>query len=91
MELWVEVLGWIGSVEILLAYGLNSYQRLRSDSIAFYILNLTGAILLIIYTLHKQAYASTFINIVWVIIAVVAMARLFRKKKKRTNRPKPQS
>jgi uncharacterized membrane protein len=67
-------------VEVLLAYGLNSYQKLRSDSVAFYVLNLTGALLLIIYTVYKEAYASTFINIVWVIIAVVAMARPFLKK-----------
>jgi uncharacterized membrane protein len=89
MKLWIDILGWIGSVEVLLAYGLNSYQRLRSDSIAFYVLNLTGALLLIIYTVYKEAYASTFINIVWVIIAVIAMARPFLKKK--TNHSKPQS
>lgn len=82
MELWIDILGWIGSVEVLLAYGLNSYQKLRSDSLAFYILNLTGAIFLIIYTVYKEAYASAFINIVWVIIAALALARLFLKNTK---------
>lgn len=87
MELWIEIIGWIGSVEILLAYGLNSYQKIRSDSWSFYTLNLTGALLLIVYTVFKGAYASTFINIVWVIIAVIGMARPFLKQSKKTAKP----
>jgi hypothetical protein len=87
MELWIEIIGWIGSVEILLAYGLNSYQRIRSDSWSFYTLNLTGALLLIVYTVFKEAYASTFINIVWVIIAIIGMARPFFKQSRKPAKP----
>lgn len=81
MELLIEIIGWIGSAEVLIAYGLNSYQRLRSDSMTFYLLNLTGGLALIIYTVYKSAYASTFINVVWVIIAVIAIARVMMRKK----------
>jgi hypothetical protein len=77
MEILIEIIGWIGSVEILLAYGLNSYQKIKSNSLAFYLLNLTGALLLIIYTVYKEAFASTFINVVWVIIAAAALIKLF--------------
>lgn len=79
MELLVDILGWVGSIEVLIAYGLNSYQKLRSDAPVFYLLNLTGGLFLIVYTLYKEAYASAFINVVWVIIAVIAIARLFLK------------
>jgi hypothetical protein len=79
MKTLIEVLGWIGSLEVLLAYGLNSYQKLRSDSPVFYLLNLTGGILLIIYTVYKDALASAFINIVWVLIAAIAIFRLITK------------
>ena len=78
MELFIEVLGWVGSVIILIAYGLNSYQRIKSDSLSFYLLNLTGGIFLIIYTISKEAFANTFINVVWVLIAAIAMIRLFK-------------
>lgn len=81
MEILIEIIGWIGSAEVLIAYGLNSYQRLRSDSMTFYMLNLTGGLALIIYTVYKSAYASTFINIVWVVIAVIAIARVMLRKK----------
>ena len=73
----MEIIGWIGSVEILLAYALNSYQRLRSDSPAFLILNLTGGLLLMAYTFYKDAFANTFLNLVWVIVAVLALVKLY--------------
>lgn len=82
METLIEILGWIGSVEVIIAYGLNSYQRLRSDSFIFYFLNITGGLLLIIYSIYKGAYANTFINVVWVIIAIPAVIKLLRKSKR---------
>lgn len=79
MELFINILGWIGSVEVLAAYGLNSYQKIKSDSILFYVLNLTGGLLLIVYSIYKEAFPNAFINIVWVIIAVVALIKVVRK------------
>lgn len=77
----IDIIGWIGSVEVIAAYGLNSYQKIKSDSLLFQILNLTGGIFLIINTYYLRAYPSTFINIVWVVIASVAIIQIFRKKK----------
>lgn len=78
MDLFIDILGWLGSVCVLSAYGLNSYQKLKSDSILFYMLNIVGGILLIIYSVQKEAYPNVFINVVWVIIAVPAILRVFR-------------
>ena len=72
----IDILGWIGSVEVLLAYGLNTYQKIKSDSIAYILLNLTGGIFLIIYSFYYAAYANTFINVVWVIVALIALVKL---------------
>lgn len=74
----MEIIGWIGSLAILLAYGLNSYQRIRSDSWTFLLLNFSGALLLIVYTYYEEAFASTFLNLVWVIIALFALVKAFR-------------
>jgi hypothetical protein len=80
---WIfETVGWIGSVIILLAYGLNSYQKIRSDSLGFYLMNFSGGVCLIVYAVYKDASANAFINIVWVIVAVIAIIRLFIKKSK---------
>jgi hypothetical protein len=79
MDLFINILGWIGSVEVLAAYGLNSYQKIKSDSILFYVLNLTGGLLLIVYSVYKEAFPNAFINIVWVIIALVALMKVGKK------------
>lgn len=81
LDLLVEIIGWIGSVEILLAYGLNSYQKIRSDSLAFSLLNLTGGLFLMLYTIYKDAYANTFVNLVWVVIAVIALGRHYHRQR----------
>jgi hypothetical protein len=77
---WVDILGWIGSLEVIAAYALNSLQKIKSDSVIFQVLNLTGAILLIINSVYKAAYPFTFINTVWAIVASIAMIRIFQKK-----------
>ena len=81
MKLLIDILGWIGSVAVIAAYGLNSYQKLKSDSYPFLILNLVGGIFLIIYSYYYTAFANTFINVVWVIIAIPALIRLSSKSK----------
>jgi len=79
MDLIINILGWIGSIEVLAAYGLNSYQKIKSDSILFYVLNLTGGLLLIVYSVYKEAFPNAVINIVWVIIALVALIKVGKK------------
>jgi len=81
MKLLIDIIGWIGSFEVIAAYGLNSYQRIKSDSLVFQLLNLTGGLFLIINTIYYCAYPSAFINIVWVIIASIAIVQMFRKRK----------
>jgi len=75
MDLLITTLGWIGSVLVIGAYGLNSYQKINSSSLAFQLLNLIGAILLIINSVYKEAYPFTFINSVWVVIAISSIIK----------------
>lgn len=75
MKLFVDIIGWIGSIEVILAYFLISHNRVNSASVTYQLLNLTGALFLIINTFYYQAYPSTFINFVWVGIAIFSLAR----------------
>ena len=81
MKVFIDVIGWIGSVEIILAYGLNSYQRIKSDSLVFQLLNLSGGAFLIANTVYYGAFPSAFINVVWVLIAVPAIYQILKNKK----------
>ena len=82
IKLIIDILGWAGSAAVIAAYGLNSYQKIKSDSLVFQLLNLFGGTFLIIYTIYYAAFASTVINIVWVVIALSAIARALITKKK---------
>lgn len=77
----IEILGWVGSTEVILAYALVSSQKIESDNFWYQFLNLTGAILLIINTIYNESYPSMFINVVWVVIAIVALSKMRFKRK----------
>ena len=79
MKLLIDILGWIGSVEVIVAYGLNSYQKISSNSWVFQVLNLTGGIFLVANTVYYGAYPSTFINVVWAVIAATALITIVKK------------
>lgn len=81
MKVWIDIIGWAGSLGVVAAYALNSYKVIASDSWIFLLLNLVGGIFLIIYSFYYAAFANTFINVVWVVIAVTAMLRLLYTRK----------
>lgn len=78
MELLIDILGWGGSILVLVAFGLNTYQKMRSDSVTYLILNLLGSIFLIIYSYYYHAYANSFINLVWAIVSLFAFIRIIK-------------
>ncbi len=79
INLIINTVGWTGSGLVVLAYGLVSTNRLKGNSIGYQILNLLGAIFLLINTVYFGAYPSSFTNIVWITIAIVAIVRVVRK------------
>ncbi len=81
MNLVYDILGWLGSILILSAYGLNSYQKIKSDSLIYYMLNLIGGMCMIIYSIYKEAFPNMFINVVWVIVAIPAVIGVLKKRK----------
>jgi hypothetical protein len=73
--MWIEIIGWIGSVMVLLAYGLNINKMLASDALLYYLLNIGGSACLVLNTLVHHAIPSAVVNIIWVFIATTALAR----------------
>lgn len=71
----IDILGWIGTVTYLVAYGLVSAKKVEGDSWLYQGLNFAAGILLIINTLYLQAYPSAGLNIAWVGIAVFTLCR----------------
>ncbi len=71
----IDLLGWIGSIMVVLAYALNIYKKLSSDTILYYLLNIIGSTLLIVNTIYHHAIPSAFVNVIWVLIAAVALLK----------------
>ena len=78
----VDAAGWIGVAALLVAYVLVSAKKLAGDSTVYQLLNLLGAALLIVNSFYYGAYPSVSINVVWIGIAILTLAR--RKKSETT-------
>lgn len=69
----IDIIGWIGSALVVIAYALNICGKLRSDSFSYYILNISGSAGLIVNTIYHHAIPSAVVNIVWIGIALAAI------------------
>ena len=67
---WVDIIGWIGSILIVVAYWMISMGRFKSDSRLYQGMNIVGSIFLVINTVYYHAYPSSALNVVWAMIGV---------------------
>ncbi|MFA6105456.1 MAG: hypothetical protein WC725_02535 [Patescibacteria group bacterium] len=72
-----EIIGWYGTAAILLAYALLSFGVLSSNNIFYQLLNITGALGLVIISFRKKTYQPGILNIIWSIIAAIAIIKMF--------------
>lgn len=79
MKTLIEIIGWYGTVAIVLAYILVSFSILASDNISYQFLNFTGAVGIIIVSVVKRVYQPAVLNIIWAVIALVALLTIIFK------------
>ena len=75
-EIFVETIGWIASILIVVAFALNSFGKILATSKLYQLANLVGGIFFIVNTIYHKAYPSAVVNVVWVIIAISALVKL---------------
>jgi len=80
MNILVEIMGWIGSVIIVGSYALNITGRLEATHKLYVLANILGGLFFVVNTYFHQAYPSMFVNIVWVIIAIVMLNKKDKNK-----------
>ena len=78
MQIWIDIIGWLGSAALISAFVLNSAGRITAQTILYQALNVFGGIALIVNTYYYGAYPSTVVNVVWLIIAGFYLARMGR-------------
>jgi hypothetical protein len=77
-KILVEVFGWYGTLAIVIAYALNSFSVLASNSFVYQSLNLTGALGIVAISFYKKTYQPGVLNLVWALIAAVTIINILR-------------
>ena len=76
-----DIFGWIGMLLFLLAYGLLSINKIK-NGITYQLLNLAASLFMAIGVFPKNAWFSFALQIIWGIIAIVAIIKILNKKEK---------
>jgi hypothetical protein len=69
----VDVLGWLGAGCVLAAYGLVSAGKVHGRAPLYQVPNAVGSVLLTVNTYYYHAYPSSFVNVLWLGIALYAL------------------
>lgn len=72
----LEIFGWCGAIAILTAYALVSFSVIPADGWLYQLLNLTGAIGVMVISFIKQARQPALLNLVWALVAFIALIGL---------------
>ena len=75
MNSFYEILGWAGIPVLLFGYYLLAGNQSMQKVLCGHILNLVGAIMIIINTLYHEAYAPMALNILWSFIAIFGIRK----------------
>lgn len=75
---FINILGWYGTLAIVTAYVLVSFSFILPNSMLFQVLNGTGAIGIVIISLHKKAYQPAVLNIIWTLVALIAIINILK-------------
>ncbi|MFM9135673.1 MAG: hypothetical protein ACKOT0_09650 [bacterium] len=68
-----ETVGWIATVLLVGGYALVATRVLSAHSIRYHVLNLAGAIGLVLYSLYKLAWPQLALNLFWGGVAVIGI------------------
>ena len=68
-----EIIGWYGTVALIGAYALISFHSVDAQSLVYQGLNITGALGIVYISFKKKAYQPGVLNIIWAVIAAIAI------------------
>jgi hypothetical protein len=81
MQLFVDVLGWIGTILLIAGYILISAKKVHGQSFSYQLYNLFGSIFLGVNSYYYGAFPSVGINIMWVGIGGITLIRIYQATK----------
>ena len=78
-----DAVGLVGSVIIIVAYYLATRGILPADQNRFYLANIVGGTLVMISLLHRPNLGAITIEVMFLLIAILALWRNFRTARRR--------
>jgi hypothetical protein len=73
---WINAFGWYGVAAYQIAYVLVSFHILSVDDVSYQVINLTGGLGLFVISLIKRAYQPAVSNLIWSLIALLALLNI---------------
>ena len=77
---FMEIVGWVGTLTVLLAYFLVSNNYVSGTNFWYQALNLFGSVSILVYVWYLGAWPNVLLNTVWGIIAIVALYNICKKR-----------
>jgi hypothetical protein len=71
-----NIIGWYGVIAILSAYFLVSFDVISAQTLLYQALNITGALGIVYDSFKKKDVQPGILNIIWAIIALIAIVKL---------------
>ncbi len=82
MEIFSQILGWVGTFFVVFAYFILIYREdITEDSKSYQLLNLFGAIFIGVSVFYKTAWPAFTLQIIWALIAIYSLLKIKFKKK----------
>lgn len=73
---YFERIGWIGFILIVSAYLFVTLRLLDVSSTGYHLMNLSGALCMVVNAGHNKARPLFWLNVVWSLIAVIGLIRV---------------
>ena len=73
LELIIDIVGWLGAIVLLAAYGAVSRGITQGTSFKYQLLNAIGSVCLLVNSTYYRAFPSSFVNFIWIGIAIVTI------------------
>lgn len=80
MNIYAQIIGWLGTFLIVLAFLLNENKILNSENKSYQILNILGATGVGINVFIQKAWPAFILQIIWIIIAIITLIKIQNKK-----------
>ena len=77
---WYDFVGSIGVGVIILTYVLLQIGKLKSETLAYSILNAAGASLIIVSLIYNFNFSAFIVEFFWVLISLYGIVKYFWKR-----------